>query len=151
MHGGDPGTMKNRRFAARLGFALAGIRLVFRREKSFRTQCALALAAALATLLLRPGPLWCALVALSAALVLALELVNAALEYLLDHLHPQFAREIGLAKDAAAGAVLLASLGSLGIGGLMMLLVLGGGWRQGRRPLPQFFTPMRFPNTGKTR
>ena len=127
MHGGDPGRMKNRRFAARLGFALGGIRLVFRREKSFRTHCLLALAAALLTLLLRPGLLWSALVVLAAALVLALELINAALEYLLDHLHPRFAREIGFAKDAAAGAVLLASLGSLGVGGLMMLSVLGRG------------------------
>ncbi|MET1111626.1 MAG: diacylglycerol kinase [Allosphingosinicella sp.] len=127
MHGGDPGRMKNRRFAARLGFAFAGLRLVFVREKSFRTQCAAAAAAALVTLLLRPGPLWSALVGLSIALVLALELVNSALEYLLDHLHPDLAREIGAAKDAAAAAVLLAGLAAAAVGALMLVAALGRG------------------------
>ena len=119
--------MKNRHFAARLGVAIAGMRLVFAREKSFRSQCALALAAAIATLALRPGPLWSALVALSIALVLALELANSALEYLLDHLHPDRAREIGAAKDSAAAAVLVASLGAAAIGVLMLAATFGRG------------------------
>ena len=121
MHGRDPlPALKNRRFAERLGFALAGLRLVFRREKSFRAQSRLALAALIVTLALRPGFLWAALILLSAAFVLALELVNSALEYGLDHLHPGFSSEIGAAKDAAAAAVLVASLAALLIG-LMML------------------------------
>lgn len=126
MHGGDPGRMKNRRFAERLGFAWAGLRLVFRRENSFRAQCALGLAAALATFALRPGLLWSALVALSVALVLVLELVNSAIEYLLDHLHPAHSPEIGAAKDAAAAAVLLASFAAAVVGTLMALAVLLG-------------------------
>lgn len=120
MHGNiDPGGMKNGRFAARLAFALAGLRLVFSREKSFRAQVLLAGAAALALLVLRPGLLWTALVVLAAAFVLALELVNSALEYLLDRLHPAQSREIGAAKDAAAAAVLLASLAAAAIAALM--------------------------------
>jgi diacylglycerol kinase len=124
MHGTDPVQLKNRRFAARLVFAADGIRLVFRREKSFRTQSAFAAAAAAALVVLRPGLVWCALVLLSAVLVLVLELVNSALEYALDRLHPAFAREIGAAKDAAAGAVLLAAVAALGVGALMLLSVL---------------------------
>jgi diacylglycerol kinase len=120
MHGADPGRLKNRRFADRLRFALAGLRLVFRREKSFRAQSVLALAAGFLTLALRPALAWAAPVALSIAFVLALELVNSALEYLLDHLHPALAREIAAAKDAAA-AVLLASLGAALVGALMLL------------------------------
>ena len=127
MHGRDPHRMKNRRFGARLGFAAAGLRLVFRREKSFRSQCALALAAGLAGLALRPDPLWWALLAVATGLVLALELVNSALEYLLDHLHPDLAREIGAAKDAAAAAVLVASLAAAAIGALMLLAALTPG------------------------
>jgi diacylglycerol kinase (ATP) len=126
MHGTDPGGMKNRRFAVRLGFALAGLRLVFAREKSFRSQCLLALAATLVALALRPGPLWWALLALSIGLVLALELANSALEYLLDHLHPELAREIGAAKDSAAAAVLVASLAAAFVGTLMLLATIRG-------------------------
>lgn len=125
MHGTDSGRMKNRRFGARLGFAAAGLRTVFAREKSFRSQCVLAVAAGAVTIALRPGWLWGAAIALSAALVLALELANSALEYLLDRLHPAFDREIGAAKDAAAAAVLLASLGAAAVGALMLLSVFG--------------------------
>jgi len=127
MNGSDPRRTKNRPFAERLGFAVAGLRLVFVREKSFRSQCALAAAALLVALALRPGPLWWALLVLAIALVLALELANSALEYLLDHLHPDRAREIGAAKDAAAAAVLVASLAAAAIGGLMVLATPGRG------------------------
>ncbi len=127
MHGRpDPIPMKNRRFADRLGFASAGLRLVFAREKSFRAQAGLAAAAFLALLLLRPGPLWAALVVLAAGLVLALELVNSAIEYALDRLHPALSSEIGAAKDAAAGAVLVASLAALAVGALMVADTLLG-------------------------
>jgi diacylglycerol kinase (ATP) len=116
--------MKNRRFRKRLGFALAGIRIVWRREKSFRTQCGLAMVAAAVTAALRPGWTWAGLIALSIALVLALELVNAAIEYVIDRLHPDRHDEIMFAKDAAAGAVLLASFAALVVGALMLLSVV---------------------------
>jgi diacylglycerol kinase len=127
MDGTDPKGMKNRRFATRFGYAIGGIRLVFAREESFRSQCLLALAATLFTLALRPGPIWWALLALSIAMVLALELANSALEYLLDHLHPDLADEIGAAKDSAAAAVLVASLAAVAVGALMLLATPGRG------------------------
>jgi undecaprenol kinase len=102
--------MKSQPFLARMGFALAGIRTVYRREQSFRIQCLLGLVAAAVTAALRPGWTWAALIALAMGLVLALELINGALEYLIDRLHPEIHEEIKHAKDAAAGAVLLASI-----------------------------------------
>jgi undecaprenol kinase len=116
--------MKNRSFAERLGFALAGITEVWRREASFRTQVWFAVLAALITAALRPGLVWAALVALSVGLVLALELLNSALEYLIDRVHPDQAAEIGRAKDAAAGAVLIASAAAAIIGLLMVASVV---------------------------
>jgi undecaprenol kinase len=117
---------KNQPFAARLGYALAGIVLVARRERSFRTQTRLGAAAILAVAILRPGLLWAAIVILSAGLVLGLEMVNAALEYLIDRVHPDFAREIGFAKDAAAGAVLIAGTAAFCVGALMLLARFAG-------------------------
>lgn len=113
--------MKNGAFRTRLGHAWAGIRLVWRREKTFRTHCRFALAALAVTAALRPGPVWWALIMLCIALVFALEALNCALEYAIDRLHPEIHAEIRCAKDAAAGAVLLASLGTAGVGGLMIL------------------------------
>ena len=118
--------MKNRSFYERLGFALDGLKTVWASEKSFRTQGTIALAAAGVTLALRPGWTWAALIALSTALVLALELLNSALEYLIDHVHPDQAPAIKHAKDAAAAAVLLASLGAACVGVLMLISVFFG-------------------------
>lgn len=116
--------MKNRAFRHRLGFALSGLVEAFRRERSFRTQAAAAAALAAGMLVLRPGLIWGAVATLSAALVLSLELVNSAVESLIDHLHPDVAPEIKLAKDIAAGAVLVGTLGAVLIGILMMIDVL---------------------------
>jgi diacylglycerol kinase (ATP) len=116
---------KNASFRRRLGFALAGLRRVAGREKSFRTQLALAVGGATVTAWLRPGPIWAALFLLSAALVLALEMVNSALEEALDRLHPERHPAIGAAKDAAAGAVLIASVAAAAIGALMVADRLG--------------------------
>ena len=45
---------------------------------------------------------------------------NAALEYLADQVHPDIAPGLAAAKDAAAGAVLLASGGALATAVLML-------------------------------
>ena len=116
--------MKSQSIRARLGFALAGIAIVWRRENSFRNQCWLGLLGAAVTAALRPGWVWAALVALAIGLVLAAELVNSALEYLIDRMHPEIHDEIKYAKDAAAGAVLLASIFGALVGFAMLASVL---------------------------
>lgn len=119
--------MKNARFLTRLRFATTGIATVWRRERSFRTQVWLGAGALAVVIALRPAPIWIAALVISAALVLTLEIINSALEYLIDHLHPEHHPAIGVAKDAAAGAVLLASIAALAVGGLMVWDTLG--WR----------------------
>ena len=118
-----PADGKNRPFRERLGFASAGLRVVLRRERSFRVQSVFGLCAIGTVCALRPGLLWAAMVALCTGLVLALEAINAALEYAIDRLHPEFAEQIRDAKDAAAGAVLIAS-GTAAVVGSMMLASL---------------------------
>jgi undecaprenol kinase len=113
--------VKNGAFRTRLGHAWAGIRLVWRREKTFRTHARFALAALIVSAALRVSPIWWALIVLCIALVVALEALNSALEYLIDRLHPEIHDEVKCAKDAAAGAVLLASIGTAIAGALMVL------------------------------
>jgi diacylglycerol kinase (ATP) len=113
--------MKNGSFIARLGYALAGVRMVWRREKSFRMHCGFALLAIAVAALLQVSLVWWAIVGLCIALVLAMEMINAALEYLIDRVHPEIHEEIKHAKDAAAGGVLLACIGTASVGGLMIL------------------------------
>jgi undecaprenol kinase len=107
---------KNQPFWLRLRCALAGIAAGLRSEHSLRYQF-VALAGALIVLaVFRPEPIWWAAVALSGGAVLGAELLNTAIEHLADHLHPQMHPQIQLVKDCAAGAVLVAACGALGVG-----------------------------------
>jgi undecaprenol kinase len=105
--------MKNRNFAYRLGYALAGIGISWRTERTFRT-LSLGMAFILAVLLAtRPGPIWWAVLLLTAGSVVALELVNTGVEKLIDHVHPDYHAIVGIVKDTLAGAVLTMSVTSL--------------------------------------
>lgn len=61
-------------------------------------------------------PLHLILVLLAIALVWSLELVNTAIEAVVDLLSPDWHIKAKIAKDAAAGAVLVAAIFSVGVG-----------------------------------
>ncbi|MBZ9749346.1 diacylglycerol kinase [Deinococcus sp. HMF7604] len=117
-----------RRFLRSAGFAWAGVRHAYRSQPNFRIECwAAALALGLTAVLGAP----LAPILLTCALVLSLELLNTALEAVVDLVSPELHPLAKVAKDAAAAAVLLASLGALGVGaavlGPPLLGVLRGG------------------------
>jgi diacylglycerol kinase (ATP) len=116
--------MRNRPLRERLGFAAEGLRTGWLRERSFRTQGVAALAALLLLILLRPPAFWWALVAVVAAMVLALELLNSAVEGVIDLLHPGLHPEIKAIKDMIAGAVLIVSLAALVVAVSLMATML---------------------------
>src|SRR5262245_44395559 len=107
--------MKNQSLPRRLRFAWAGLAEAFRAESSFRTHVLATIVVFAALLWLRPAPLWWAILALPIALVLGAELINTAIECLADHLHPETHPRIRVVKDCAAAAVLVLSLGALGV------------------------------------
>lgn len=117
--------MKGQPFLRRLGFALSGWKVGFAGESSVRMQAAAAVLTLLATAWLQPELVWWALVIISIALVLAAELFNTALERMVDGLHPERAEFVRQAKDCAAGAVLVMSISSVLVFGLMLLSVWG--------------------------
>ena len=107
---------------AAFGYAFAGLATAWRAERNVRIHAALAVVALAGAALLRL-PVWgWALVILAIALVLAAELLNSALEAVVDlvspHDHPLAKR----AKDVGAAAVLVAAGGAAAVG------VLLAGW-----------------------
>ncbi len=102
--------MKNRPFLHRVGYALAGLSAAWHSEASFRQQLLAAAAALLALSLLQPPLVWWALIVLVIGMVLAAELLNTALERVIDRLHPEYHPMLKVAKDCAAGAVLTLSI-----------------------------------------
>jgi len=106
---------KNHSFPQRLRYALHGISHALRSEHSLQFQAGVCVAVLVALIVLKPRAVWWALALLASALVIAAELLNTALEELADHLNPQEHPRIRLVKDCAAGAVLVAVLGALGV------------------------------------
>ena len=79
-----------------------------------------ALAVLLVALFLRISPLEFSLLALSILVVLCTEMINTAVEAVVDLISPEFHPLAKIAKDTAAGAVLLAACGA-GITGYLIL------------------------------
>lgn len=111
----QPPHLKNRPFRQRLGFALYGLYAAWRGESSFRIQSLAAAAVLILLCWLRPAPVWWALLLGACGLVLATELLNTAMERVIDHLHPEQHPMMKVAKDCAAGAVLVAALTALAL------------------------------------
>lgn len=96
-----------------------GVRTVFRTEWNFRIHFVIAALVVIAGLFFHiSSGEWIAVV-LSAGLVLLAELFNTALEYLADAVHPEADRGVGMAKDAAAGAVLVAAIAAACTGAII--------------------------------
>lgn len=98
-----------------------GVRTVLRTEWNFRIHFAIFV------LIIASGFFfgisageWLAIV-LSAGLVFMAEVFNTALEYLADAVHPEVDRGIGMAKDAAAGGVLIAAVAAALVGAIVFL------------------------------
>lgn len=104
---------KNLQFLKRVSFAWNGITQAFKKESSLRIQGACAILLFLACLYLQPSTVWCAVFVAMSVLVISLEMVNSAVEAVLDKAYPEHDTTVGFVKDCLAGAVLIASGGAL--------------------------------------
>ena len=116
-------------FFAAFGYAGRGVWHTLARQRNFRVHVSAALLVVALSWLLQITPTKWALVVLAMGLVLALELVNTAIEALVDLASPGYPRLAAEAKDAAAGAVLVAA-GASAV--LALIVYLPGLWHIGR-------------------
>ena len=111
-----------RRLAAALGYSLQGLRAAWGSEASFRDEVALSLVLLPAGWLLGDTGVERALLLGSWLLVPLVELLNTAVEVLVERIDPSLHPLSGKAKDLGSAAVLLA----MGMAALVWLLVLLG-------------------------
>jgi len=100
--------------------SIEGILWAARTQRHMRYHLVAALAVLLVALLLRVSALEVVLLALAMVLVLLAELLNTALEAVVDLASPEFHPLAKRAKDVAAGAVLVTSVGAVTIGYLVL-------------------------------
>ncbi len=102
-----------RRHTISFKHAFAGIGYAFSSQPNFRIHCLIALAAILAGWFFTLSSLEWALITLTIIWVLLSEMINTALESIVDLITAEYRQEAKIAKDVAAGTVLLGALGSV--------------------------------------
>jgi diacylglycerol kinase (ATP) len=105
---GKTGVTGVKRIIYAAGYSFAGLRAALQHEAAFRQECALAL-------LLLPAAIWLGSNAIeyvlligSVALVLIVELLNSAVEAVVDRIGPEDHPLSGRAKDIGSAAVFVA-------------------------------------------
>ncbi len=98
-----------------------GLASVVQTEPNFRVHLGIFVVVIVAGFVFRINLMeWLAIV-MVAGLVIVAEVLNTALEYLADATHPEVDPGIGRAKDAGAGAVLVASVVAVAVGLVIFL------------------------------
>ncbi len=116
----DPGNTGLRRLIKAAGYSLQGLAATFRHETAFKQEVAL-------TVILVPLALWFGKSGLEQALLIAVwmlvllfELINSAIEAVVDRIGPEQHELSGRAKDIGSAAVLVAIINAT----IVWLLVL---------------------------
>lgn len=111
----------NHSLARSFGFAIEGIKTEFKKGRNFRIQIFAAIAAAILGFVLKISSYeWLDLTIVIAS-VLILELINTAIEQMVDMISPEIQEKAKIAKDVSAGAVLVASIAACVIGAFLFL------------------------------
>lgn len=112
--------MKPTRFIDSVNCAIEGILYTTRTQKHMRYHFLAALALLFIALLLRVSSVEFMLLALAISFVLFAELMNTAIEVVVDMISPEFHPMAKVAKDVAAGSVLVAAFGTAIMGYLVL-------------------------------
>lgn len=116
-----PGTGKAlsiRRFRRSLGYAWSGLKYVFAEHPNLRLEALLFLLCLVLAFLLQVSPM---LILLSWGLVMSIEIINTAVELVVDLVSPQYSELAGRAKDVSAGAVLVAAVSTAIVNAVLLL------------------------------
>jgi diacylglycerol kinase (ATP) len=98
------------------GYALSGFADAIKTQHALWIQCSIAAVIVATGFYFHVSAQDWRWLVIAITMVVAAEIMNTALEFLCDAVHPDYNLLIGRAKDAAAGAVLAASIGAVTIG-----------------------------------
>jgi diacylglycerol kinase (ATP) len=103
------------------GYAWAGLSYAFQTQRNFRIHLVVGSLAISLSIFLQLTPVEIAIITLTCGLVLTMELLNTALESVVDLTVRQTYHELAkIAKDCAAGAVLISAMFAVLVGAFLM-------------------------------
>ena len=109
------------KFAESVGHALDGIEYTINHERNFKMEIMFAIIVTIASFLLKVSLLEWTILVLVIGNVLALEMINTAIERSVDLVTKDYRELAKIAKDVSAGAVLVMSMFSVVIGIIIFL------------------------------
>lgn len=113
---------QSRSFARSAMYALNGLRLAFRSQRNFRKHILIAVFSFAIAFFLRVSVLEFAMIIFANLFVLVCEMFNSVIEFVIDAYYKnKWAKLAKLAKDIAAGAVLVSAVASAAVS----LLIFG--------------------------
>lgn len=108
------------KFFTSLKIAISGLRIAFKEEQSFRIQILIGIIVIFFMIAFNLNPLEISILVLAILLVLGLELINSQIERFLDLIQPDHHPKVKIIKDISAAAVLVAALGTIIVGILIL-------------------------------
>lgn len=104
-----------------VGFALKGSLYLVRTEASIKIQVVIAILVTIAGFYFNISKTEWLIQVSMIGLVMSIEGMNTAVEYIADFIHPEHHEKIGRIKDIAAGAVLIAAITAAIVAGIIYL------------------------------
>ncbi|MGQ9904947.1 MAG: diacylglycerol kinase family protein [Anaerolineae bacterium] len=128
--------MKSPSLLASFRFACEGVAHAFRTQRNFRIHCAILLAVIVAGAVTGLAVEQWAILAAVTGLVFQAELLNTAIEAITDRASPDIHPLAKVAKDCAAGGVLVSAIVAVVVGALIFLPALASLFGVGRALAP---------------
>ena len=97
-------------------YAITGIKTAIKEEPNLKVHLILAVLAIIMGIFLNINPTEWSILAIAIVTVIVLEFINTSIEAIVDLVSPKIAHKAKVAKDVAAGAVLVAALSAVIIG-----------------------------------
>jgi len=108
-------------FFKSFGYALNGIKHVFKNERNFRLHILSSVLVLIFAFYFNCDLIEFALLVIVMSVVLITEIINSAIEYTWNKLEPNHHPVVGIIKDAMSGSVLIASISALIVGIIIVL------------------------------
>ena len=111
----------NYNFMQSLRFALNGIKIAAKYNRNIRIHFVAAIIVFISSFILKMSPAETAIIGMMVLLVISAEMINTAIEEVIDLVTKDYNEEAKIAKDVSAAMVLIVSTGSIVVGILLFI------------------------------